>query len=141
MKRISTESLARLGSTPSIVYDGNSATVKFSNDTGNNVGTATGNIEYDIPSGISADRYSFLLSYFQHKAQSATVAKILLQVHLDAALIYNVDPVQLLEQYISSDTDSFYMDLENLFRTTSAKLGYVTENENQNSKIRRQVRA
>lgn len=141
MKRISTESLARLGSTPSIIYDGNSAAIRFSNNTGNNVGTATGNIEYDSPAGISPDKYSYLFSYFQHKAQSISGAKVLLQVHLDAALIYNVDPVQLLEQYIESPTDSFYMDLENLFRTASAKLGYVSENENINIKIRRQVRA
>lgn len=141
MKRTSTESLARLGATPSIVYDGNSAVVKFTNSAGTNNGNATGNIEYDIPPGISADKYSYLLSFFQHKVPTIENAKVLLQVHLDAALIYNTDPIEMLNQYAFSPDNSFYLDLENLFRTVGTKLGYVTQNTNINSKVARQVRA
>lgn len=140
MNRISTETLSRLGSSPTIVYDGNLPVLRFTNRAGNNIGSANGNITNDIPVGLSADKFSYLLAYFQGTTGSIERANAMLQVHLDAALIYNVDPVDLLAEYSSQPKNSFYLDLENLFRTVGAKQGYVTQNTNVNSKVSRQVR-
>lgn len=141
MNRISKETLARLGSSPVVIYDGESAVLRFTNSTGNNTGTVNGNIDYTIPPGISADTYSYLLGFFQSRSNSIENAKAMLQVHLDAALIYDTNPVELLSLYSGNISNGLYLDLENLFRTAGVKKGYVTANTNLNSTVIRQIKA
>lgn len=141
MNRISKDTLSRLGSTPVVVYDGESAVLRFTNSAGNNTGTVNGNIDYSTPPGISPDTYSYLLGFFQSRSNSIENAKSKLQVHLDASLIYDIDPIELLQLYSADINNSLYLDLENIFRTAGAKKGYVTENTNLNSTVIRQIKA
>lgn len=136
MNRLSSTSLSLLGNTPYLAYNGESVVTRYTNGATTGLQSANGNISYNANiDAISPDAYSYLISRFQGSSGNALT---MLQAHLDIALMYNVEPVELYNNYFS---DSLYTDLMNMLRTNSAKQGNMSINYNQNSKILRQILA